>query len=279
MKSRRSVRLAAAVVVCVGILAGPAAGAATAATTAPGDGKRILIYGPRLAGEVSYTEATAAQELGYTVTVADALTWATMTPASFASYNAIIFPDPDCDGSGWAAALANAPLWVAATKDGPKVISGADPVYHFNARSSQPGAKTLIIDSIRFAAGGMRTGLSVVVGCSPSYAAGVLRAIDPALAAGSKSHYTDVAKIVDPTSPVMADQTDALLSNWRSTWHSEFPAYPSNFKPVAVNSITQVPFIIADPGVSKPDPLPTGLLGSPLPADVFAVLRAAFSPY
>src|SRR5437660_5472550 len=60
-------------------------------------GKSILIFGPSLNGSPN-NEETLAQAAGYSVTVATASFWDSMTTAQFASYNAIVFGDPTCGG-------------------------------------------------------------------------------------------------------------------------------------------------------------------------------------
>lgn len=270
MNRFRSSTLITAAAVAVAVIVGPAAGQA-AATSTPGAGKKVLIYGATLDSGETFNELTAAQQQGFTVTVANALSWATMTAGDFASYNGIIFPC-SYSSSSYAAALANAPLWAAAVAKGPKAVNGTHTVSHTDA-----GAEQLVRNEIVFAASGPHPGVAFDVGCSRSGVTPVLQAAFPGFVLRGRSG--DNAKIVDPTNLLMANETNATMSNWGQTWHTEITTYPAAFKPVMVDASSKVAIIVADPGAPAFEPLPAGLLGSPLPADVFAVLRAAFSPY
>jgi hypothetical protein len=107
-------------------------------------GKSVLIYGPTLNGSPN-NEQTLAQAAGYTVTVASTTTWASMTTAQFASYNAIVFGDPSCGGdpSILNTAVADESTWAAAV-GGPIVVIGTDPILHQSQSGGQGDQLTAI---------------------------------------------------------------------------------------------------------------------------------------
>src|SRR2546425_779463 len=111
---------------------------------ASGGAKSILIYGPSLAAFADPNEQSLAQGAGYTVTVVDEATWAGMTTAQFAAFDAIVFADPACGESSDILATANATksVWSRAIT-GPVYIQGTDPIYH-----EFPGGQTLVANGI-----------------------------------------------------------------------------------------------------------------------------------
>lgn len=75
--------------------------------------QNILFYGP----SVPFSrESTMASNLNYTVTVASVGTWANMTTADFAQFDAIAFGDASCDldPSYLSTAEATKAVWSAA---------------------------------------------------------------------------------------------------------------------------------------------------------------------
>ena len=98
---------------------------------------------------------TLAEAAGYNVTVWDAATWASKTPADFEKFSAIVFPDAfdvtvgDCatNPSLLATAEANRATW-SPSVNGPAVIIGTDPIYHQIDRAQ---AVTMMSNAIKFA--------------------------------------------------------------------------------------------------------------------------------
>ena len=130
------------------------------ATSSAETGKKALVLGSSVSGGSSSLEATRATALGFTVSVVDDTTWASMTAAQFADYQLIIVGDPTCGSlpsvvSQNAKNLADAVMARAGgnTKAGNRILIGTDPVYH----SSQGGSK-LIDAAVDFA--GVQEGAS-----------------------------------------------------------------------------------------------------------------------
>lgn len=202
---------------------------------AQGEGKKILIYGPALAGS-TYTEneKTIAEDLGYLVTVATASAWQGMTTAQFASYNAIVFPDDGCTGDFtlFSTANQNKSKW-SPVVTGPMVLYAADPVHHAQNGAGTPAAKIqLIANALNFAASGPTTGMYVSMSC---YVSGNGQKVSYLSAIGRfelTSLDSDKIHVQKPSHPLCAGLTDASLSNWGETSHSFFTRSPSYFKPI-----------------------------------------------
>ncbi len=203
-------------------------------------------------------EQTLAASEGFSVTVADAPTWSSMTAAQFASYNAIVFGDPSC-GSLFvvSTADANKAVW-SSVITGPEIVIGTDPIFH---QSTHPPADQLILDGINFAASGSGTGLYVSLSC---YYAGAFPGtlVDFLSAIGSfqvegQGGCPNSVTIVQPSHPAMAGLTDAGLSNWFCSTHEFFDSFPSSFVALADNvrpsDGANVPYIIATPGGVNPN--------------------------
>jgi cysteine-rich repeat protein len=151
-----------------------------------------------------------------------------MTTADFAKYKAIVLADPDCeyDPSGLQFAVDTKDVWSPAVT-GNIVLIGTDPTFH---SSSEPGAVTLIDNSIKFAASGAGgTGLYFALSC---YYANVDSANVDALAGfgtftvrGNLNCYNDVHIVA--SSPAIATLSDADLSDWSSV-HEAFSSYPTS---------------------------------------------------
>ena len=202
-------------------------------------GKTVLIYGPSLNGSPD-NEQTLAQAAGYSVTVASAATWAGMTAAQFASYNAIVFGDPTCgtDPTILNTAIANQGTWAPAVT-GPIVVIGTDPVFHQSRVGGQ--ANQLTTNAITTAASGSSTGLYASLSCyygsSPANTAVPL--LSPfgtfTVEQGITGCDSDIS-IVTPTSPVMSGITASGLANWSCSVHEAFDAYPSSYTAIVADT-------------------------------------------
>ena len=232
---------------------GPADGVhATAITSAgPSGAPKILILDTTVIGGTSSLEAQAALSLGFGVDVADATSWASLTPAQFSSYRAIVLGDPHCVGSvspSYDAAIANASTW-APLVNGNVITIGTDPVYHAGA---QPGAVTLIDKAMAFAtAQPGKTGYYADLSCTGAESTQLL---DPIETGWTAANDGDNAAHVVATNPFLSGLTDAALSNWNSSVHDAFTAWPSDFVPIAI-----VTDISGPPAYTAPD----GVQGDP----------------
>lgn len=98
--------------------------------------RRVLLFGPSVANGTLSLEAQAITDLGLTVEIADAGTWAGKSAADFARYRAIVIGDPAVEDAacGDAAylgpAITSAMAWGGAV-DGNVFVLGAGPATHF----------------------------------------------------------------------------------------------------------------------------------------------------
>ena len=236
-------------------VSGHAKRTALAGITAAAAPKRILIYGPTLDNSVAPNEKTVAEAAGHTVTVADEATWAAMTTAQFASYDAIVLGDPSCDNYGGIELLATAnatkSVWSRAIT-GSIYVQGTDPVWH-GSSDDDPVAATqvLMLDGINFVAGGPGTGLYVSLSCF--YVSESETPVDVLSSIGDfqaiDSECSDAVTIVNPTHPAMAGLTSADLSDWGCSTHELITKFPSNFEVLATavrpSDSASLPYIIA----------------------------------
>lgn len=241
---------------------------ATAATPAgAGQAKRILIYGPMfdpLPGRV--TEATLAKNLGYRITIADAGRWATLTTVDFQAFDAIVFPDPECDFAYpalWDPAVANEATWTAAV-NGPVIVATSDPTFHANYGNNKAGAKKFARHAIIYAASGPGTGMyfstsCAYVGAGPGTPVDALAGFGTFTVQGAgNSNIT----IVAPDHPAMVGLTSADLSKWYSSVHAKLDGFPAEFEVLAVITKPGTPVVVARGAVASvtvaPLPTPSG---------------------
>jgi LPXTG-site transpeptidase (sortase) family protein len=193
------------------------------------DDHTVLILSTTSSNGVESAQATA---LGFTVEMADATQWGAKSTADFATYRALILGDARCSGQSiYAAALANRTTWSPAI-NGNIMLIGGDPGYHANA-SPQDKAKQEIRQSIGFAADqvGM-TGLYFAFGCAWS-SGGNVNVLDQFGTFTMRGQgWEAVHKVADH--PALAGLDDAALSNWSTSTHAGFTAFPSGWTPVAI---------------------------------------------
>jgi uncharacterized repeat protein (TIGR01451 family) len=226
-------RSAPRIVVFALLLAGLAATVGAIQAQAAKNGK-VLILGSTVTGGAFSDEAKAAEKIGLGVDVVDNATWASMTTAQFAAYEALILGDPTCDSSsnsGLATATASASKWGPAI-DGNVILIGTDEVFH----KSQGGLQ--VTDNlVKFAADGVdKTGMVISLSCyyhdtSPGTAVPVLAPFGSFTATGVGC-YND-AHIV-ATHPALTSLTDGSLSNWSCSVHEAFDGFPSSFLPLVI---------------------------------------------
>lgn len=215
-------------------------------------GHQALILDSSVSGGASSVEAQEAIANGFTVTVVDDATWASMTAAQFSEYQLIIVGDPDASlpevVSQNAAALADAVMARSGsnTKAGNRVLIGTDPLGHY----SQGGDK-LIATGIDFA--GVQEGASglylTFTNFDPDYDGDgtpdgqqkllPLLTIDPAATwtqnqsppcGGSVSLISNAAQF--------STLTTADLQGWGCSVHETFPTFPTDWAPLAIATDT-----------------------------------------
>lgn len=205
--------------------------AAALASPAP-DGNSLLFF-----KEISGAEKSIAIAAGFTVVELDKDTWPTLTTADVATYKAIVLGDQFCAFSSPAVldvVEKNRAVWSPAIT-GNVVVIGTDPSYH---QSEQPGAKTLMNNSIRFAASeaGNLTGayisLSCYYGAAPETTVTVLDQFGVFRVRGNLDCYNK-AHIV-ATHPAIDTLSDADISNWSCSVHEILFEFPTNFAPLAI---------------------------------------------
>ena len=218
----------------------------------PGMAKKdILIYGPSLFGAPD-NEATLAAAAGHSVTVADPVTWSTMTTGDFAQYRAIVFGDPTCRDTPdptLTVAEANKATWSAAVT-GNMVVIGTDPITH----QLQGQANQLTTNAINFAASGAATGLYMSLSCyyfeAPADTpVSVLSEFGDFRVQGQITPPLDACpndvSIVAPGHPVVHGITKPGLDDWFCSIHEVFNAFPASVGVVVRDTPTALPYVIA----------------------------------
>ncbi len=229
--------------------------------------RKILIYGPTMNAPTvnsPQNEQTLAQAAGFTVTVADATTWGSLTTADFEMFDAIVVGDQDgCPSSTFSynPLFNNRATWSPAVT-GPIIVIGGNPQHHQSNNTGDKLAQILkmITNGIKFAASGGVTGLYLSLGCPLSTTSGVglirelLRAIpgEPCSTScvfGVNRFSNDVVSITDLAHPAMQGLTDAGLSGWGRSVHGSIDSFPGlNSNPgtftVVADSVGR-PYIIA----------------------------------
>src|SRR6266850_3621211 len=213
--------------------------------------KDILIYGPSLFGAPD-NEATLAAAAGHSVTVADPVTWSTMTTGDFAQYKAIVFGDPTCRDTPdptLTVAEANKATWSAAVT-GNMVVIGTDPISH----QLQGQANQLTTNAMNFAASGAATGLYMSLSCYYFEApvdtpVTILSEFGDFRVQGQITPPLDPCPndvtIVAPGHPVVQGITKPGLDDWFCSIHEAFNAFPTSLGVVVRDTPTALPYVIA----------------------------------
>lgn len=234
------------------------AGALSVLITAPAWAADILIYGPADA-----TESGVATTGGHTVTIADATAWAAMTTGDFAAFDAIVIGDSGCTvgaSPNLDVATSNRTTWASAVT-GPIVALTWDPGAHGDGAGPNQ-TDELTLNAINYAASGTSTGLYFALGCY--YLDNALTAVtllDPFGMFTVNDQSADTITILDPAHPTMTGLTEAGLSNWGSSTHAQFLAFPAGFQAIANsdNGSLVLPVIVtraAAPVAPTPTPGP-----------------------
>lgn len=180
---------------------------------------------------LDYEEYDEAVALGFTTKTVTEAEWAAMTTEDFAKFKAIVVPDPNCGSVSTIKFLEDSrDAWSPAVT-GNIILIGTDPSYHF----SQGKAKTLIDNSIQFAAAGTtpagvpQTGLYFALSCyyedEESAKVEALSYFGDFTVRGNLDCYNQVHLVA--SSGAMDSLDDASLSDWSCSVHEAFSSYPS----------------------------------------------------
>jgi hypothetical protein len=191
---------------------------------------KVLILDSMVSGGASSPEAQAAVAAGKGVDVVDDATWAAMTTAQFAAYDALILGDPTCSSIS-PAAEANALVWGAAIS-GNVIIIGTDPVFHLSQ-----GGGTLTNSGVAFAVSELgKTGAYITLSCNYDNTSPLTPV--PLLAALGTFTVTGVGCFNDAhivaTHAALTGLSDAALSNWSCSVHEAFDTIGAGFLPLAI---------------------------------------------
>lgn len=150
-----------------------------------------------------------------------------MTTADFSKYKAIIVPDPNCGTVSNIAFLDDTKAQWSPAVAGNIILIGTDPTYH---SSTQPGALTLIDDSVKFVASGNGTGLYFSLSCyydsETESTVDSLSEFGTFNVRGRLSCYNDAHLVANSSALTAVD--DADLSNWSCSVHEVFSSYPTS---------------------------------------------------
>ncbi|KAF2264060.1 hypothetical protein CC78DRAFT_253952 [Lojkania enalia] len=180
---------------------------------------------------LDYNEYDEAVALGFSTQTVTEEEWAAMTTADFAKFKAIVIPDPSCGSVSRIKFLEDSrDAWSPAVT-GNIILIGTDPSYHF----SQGKAKTLIDNSIKFAASGTtptgepQTGLYFSLSCyyedEESAKVEALSYFGDFTVRGNLDCYNQVHLVAH--SDAMESLDDESLSGWSCSVHEAFASYPS----------------------------------------------------
>jgi len=181
-----------------------------------------------------YKEYDEAVALGYSTKLVTPAEWSALTTADFAKFKAIVVPDPRCGDVDQVKFLDDSKAVWSPAITGNIILIGTDPSFHF----SQGKAKTLIDNSIKFAAAGTtpsgehQTGLYFALSCYyESDATSKVEALSlfgDFTVRGQLSCYNKVHLVAN--SDAMDTLDDKSLSNWSCSVHEAFSSYPTSGK-------------------------------------------------
>lgn len=264
---RRGLMAGAAMLGSLGLYALiPSQAAHATGPTALLDGDTVSVDSTANTGVSGYTcsnesvEQCDLEQQGYTVTVVDGATWASMTASQFASYQLLALGDPTCstDPSALDAPVSNESTW-APVVDGNDLIVGTDPIYHYGNGGDVAGAGTLVYDGLRFAGGETgKTGLYLDLSCyydtgsSAPQDSPILDGIETGFQLQSETVCDNNIDVV-ATNPFLTGLTNTDLSNWSCSVHEYASKWPSDFIPIAIDTDAVSPSYTAPDG-SKGDP-------------------------
>ena len=241
--SRKLLALLVPVALALGAMGG------SAASVAASSHRQALIHEDTVSGPNSLEEQ-AAVAAGFTVTIVDDATWASMTAAEFGAYELLIVGDPTCVGSLPTGLVASAPVWGPVvlgmdggrTQAGNRIVIGTDPVFH-----AGQGGVVLVNEGIAFA--GLqpdRTGMYLDLTCAGFQVAQVLTLVNAISSPTASGTWTvdsgppcggSVSLIAEvPGSFPTLDTSD--LQGWGCSVHEAFPTFKADFAALAVATDT-----------------------------------------
>ncbi len=218
------------VFVLSGSILSSGAGHAAAATNG-----KVLILGSTVSGGAGSPEALAAIAAGHGVDVASDASWAAMTNAQFAAYDALVLGDATCNtlGAGTTTATANAAIWGPAVT-GNVIVVGTDPVFHLGQGGGQ-----VTNSGVKFAAAATgKTGAYIALSCyyhdtAPGTPVPLLnQSLGAGFTVTGVGCYND-AHIV-AAHAALVGLTDASLSGWSCSVHEAFDGFPAGYIPLAI---------------------------------------------
>jgi RHS repeat-associated protein len=222
----------------------------------------ILILSTSVNGGASSAEAEAAVADGYSVTVANATTWDSMSESTFAGYQAIVLGDASASSScasstssSLAAATSDIATWSAAVTGNVAVV-GSAPAFAAESASNPSGANAFLDAAIRYAASGSATGLYVSLDCyystaTSGTAVSILADIGGggfAVAGQGGASCNNSGTLNEPVADAagVANLDDADLDSWPCTVQEGFTGYPSGFSVLGFDRAVSSSFTTAD---------------------------------
>ncbi|KAF2727637.1 hypothetical protein EJ04DRAFT_478718 [Polyplosphaeria fusca] len=180
---------------------------------------------------LDYREFDEAEALGFSTKIVTEAEWAAMTTDDFSKFKAIVVPDPSCGSVSTIKFLEDSKSQWSPAVTGNIILIGTDPSFHF----SREGAKTLIDNSLKFAAAGTtpagvpQTGLYFSLSCyyedEESSAVSALSYFGDFTVRGNLDCYNKVHLVAH--SDAMDSLDDEALSGWSCSVHEAFASYPS----------------------------------------------------
>jgi hypothetical protein len=209
----------------------------------------VLIYGPTLYG-FPWDERGVAENLGYTVTVADETMWSSFSQADFESFNAIVFGDPSCGErrSILDAAVANRDVWTPAVT-GNVMIIGMDPITH----QAQGDALELVRNGIHFVTNAPGTGMLFNLSCYYAYAHNdqpveALGGFGTITVEGAESDDADINR---PGHPAMLGIAESGLSGWGHSIHQTITRHPQRWGVLVTDGSTGQAAVVASRSLGR----------------------------
>ncbi|MFL6238202.1 MAG: hypothetical protein ACJ735_01735 [Actinomycetes bacterium] len=227
------------------------------ATPSHATGPKALILGTTVSsgtatdGSAESLEQQQAELDGFTVTVVDQSTWASMSASDFAQYQVIILGDPDCGSlSEIQPAIDNASVWqsVVMASGGNRALIGTDSTLHDSGAGGSRRGDLLAAKGIAYAgAVPDATGVYLSLSCYYDYGVNALHMPLPwldgltghgpnAFVVSSESALglcAGAISIVAQSGPTDGLH-DADLADWGCSVHEFFDAWPSDFVPLAL---------------------------------------------
>jgi hypothetical protein len=183
-------------------------------------------------------EQIQAEANGFTVTVVDGTTWDAMSETDFRAYDELIIGDPSCSIVA-DSVMTNVDTWTKAVMDsgGNRFTIGSDPVFHSGGDSTND-RNHIIKDGIAFVgAQAGATGAYVDTTCDASTNNTTILndlslshsgwTVEEPFCAGNIGIVATIAGFTT---------TDADLSDWSCSSHSDYPSWANDWVPYAISA-------------------------------------------